>query len=161
MNSRTNNAIMQPTNINVIAALIAATLAGNVSASDTDATSSAKRARFLVLDSRIIETTENAKLTLGKTVKSRHNPLMAEDKPWEKRFENLYANVIYDQEDKLYKCWYSPFIVDNSASGMTLQQRRETPRGFRRHPPRRRFPRNERASRRSPRSRRRPARLPR
>ncbi len=84
-----------------------------------------RRTRFLVLDSRIIDSAENAKLVLGKTEKSKHNPLMAEDKPWEKRFDNLYANVIYDEEDKLYKCWYSPFIVDNSATGMTLQQRRE------------------------------------
>ena len=92
-----------------------------------------KRTRFLVLDSRIIETAENARLALGKAVKSERNPLMAEDKPWEKRFDNLYANVIYDKEDNLYKCWYSPFIVDNSAKEMTLEQRRSTryrpPRG--------------------------------
>jgi hypothetical protein len=93
----------------------------------------APRTRFLVLDSRIIETVENAKLTLGKAGKSQHNPLFSEDKPWEKRFDNLYANVIYDQQEKLYKCWYSPFIVDNSAQGMTLEQRSKTryllPRG--------------------------------
>jgi len=102
-------------------------------AADSPGQSPVIRDRFLVLDSRIIETAENAKLTLGKTVKSKHNPLMAEDKPWEKRFDNLYANVIYDQEDKIYKCWYSPFIVDNSATGMSLDQRRKTryrpPRG--------------------------------
>ena len=86
-----------------------------------------KHDRYLVLDSRIIESTENAKLTIGKPVKSKDNPLMAEDKPWEKRYDNLYGNVIYDQQDNLYKCWYSPFIVDHSASGMTLQQRGETP----------------------------------
>jgi len=106
---------------------------GSVTADDTAAKSPMKRARFLLLDSRIIETVENAKLTLGKTVKSKHNPLFGEDKPWEKRFDNLYANVVYDEEDKLYKCWYSPFIVDNSAKGMTLDQRRKTryrpPRG--------------------------------
>jgi len=133
MNSRTNNTITQPTRLTAIAALIGATFASSVSAADSAAKSPVERTRLLLLDSRIIETVENAKLTLGKTVKSRHNPLMAEDKPWEKRFDNLYANVIYDHEDKLYKCWYSPFIVDNSASGMTLQQRRETryrpPRG--------------------------------
>jgi len=117
-----------------IAVLAVTMLVGrSVRATDSPAQTPIKRTRFLMLDSRIIETAENAKLTPGKTVKSKHNPLMAEDKPWEKRFDNLYANVIYDKEDKLYKCWYSPFIVDNSASGMTLQQRRQThyraPRG--------------------------------
>ena len=119
----------------VAIAILTLTICGGAgaAAADTPAQTSIKRTRFLVLDSRIIESAENAKLTLGKTVKSKQNPLMAEDKPWEKRFDNLYANVIYDKEDELYKCWYSPFIVDNSASGMTLRQRRETryrpPRG--------------------------------
>jgi hypothetical protein len=79
--------------------------------------------RYLLLDSRLIASTENAKLTLGKVRKHTGNPLFEEDKPWEKRFDNLYANVIYDEQEKIYKCWYSPFIVDNSAKGMTLEQR--------------------------------------
>ncbi len=90
-----------------------------------------KRTRFLVLDSRVIEAASGAKLTLGKVEKDPHNPLFGEDKPWEKRFDNLYGNVIYDQEDRLYKCWYSPFIVDHSAKGMSLEER-----GKRYRPPR-------------------------
>ncbi len=93
---------------------------------DSFARTSLERTRFLLLDSRVVETAENVKLALGKTRKSAHNPLMAEDKPWEQRFDNLYANVIYDEESGSYKCWYSPFIVDNSADGMTLEQRRQT-----------------------------------
>jgi len=105
--------------------MLSSTLCAGAGGAAADAP--AQRTRFLVLDSRIIESAENAQLTLGKAVKSQHNPLFGEDKPWEKRFDNLYANVIYDQEDKLYKCWYSPFIVDNSAQGMTLDQRSATP----------------------------------
>jgi hypothetical protein len=33
--------------------------------------------------------------------------------------------VIYDEQEKIYKCWYSPFIIDNSAKGMTLEQRKQ------------------------------------
>ena len=90
------------------------------------------RNRYLLLDSRIIEKTENAKLTMGKVQKDKRNPLFKEDKPWEKRFDNLYANVMYDKEEHLYKCWYSPFIVDKSAKGMTAEQRKSKyrpPRG--------------------------------
>ena len=83
------------------------------------------RNRFLILDSRIIETAENAVLKVGAVQKSTSNPLFGEDKPWEKRFDNLYGNVIYDADAKLYKCWYSPFIVDRSAKGMTLEQRQK------------------------------------
>ena len=83
------------------------------------------RDRYLLLDSRIVASIENAKLVLGKVQKYKGNPLFEEDKPWEKRFDNLYANVIYDNEEQLYKCWYSPFIVDNSSKGMTPEQRKE------------------------------------
>jgi hypothetical protein len=86
-----------------------------------------ERNRYLLLDSRIVENTENARLTIGKVQKYKANPLFEEDKPWEKRFDNLYANVIYDEQEKLYKCWYSPFIVDNSAKGMTLEERKQRP----------------------------------
>lgn len=87
------------------------------------AAESVERDRYLLLDSRIIEDTENVHITVGTVQKDENNPLFKEDKPWEKRFDNLYANVMYDEEEKTYKCWYSPFIVDYSAKGMTLEER--------------------------------------
>lgn len=79
--------------------------------------------RYLLLDSRIVAQVENAKLVVGKVKKDRRNPLFVEDREWEKRFDNLYGNVIYDYEEGIYKCWYSPFIEDMSAQGMDLAQR--------------------------------------
>ena len=79
--------------------------------------------RYLLLDSRIIDQVENAKLVVGNVKKDRRNPLFVEDREWEKRFDNLYGNVIYDNEEGIYKCWYSPFIEDMSAQGMDLAQR--------------------------------------
>ncbi|MEM7291253.1 MAG: hypothetical protein AAF412_12940 [Pseudomonadota bacterium] len=81
------------------------------------------RDRYLLIDDRIIERVENASLQPGKVKKHPANPLFSEDKPWEVRIDNVYANVIFDQEEQLYKCWYSPFIVDLSAKGMTDAQR--------------------------------------
>lgn len=81
------------------------------------------RTHFLLLDGRIVEKVENAKLTIGIVQKHKSNPLFGEDKAWEKRFDNLYGNVIYDEEEHIYKCWYSPFIVDQSAQGMSLKER--------------------------------------
>ena len=72
----------------------------------------AKPNRFLLLDGRIVEKAENAKLTVGTVEKHKANPLFVEDKAWEMRFDNLYGNVIYDEQEKIYKCWYSPFIID-------------------------------------------------
>lgn len=72
-------------------------------------TKDAKRDRYLLLDSRIIENTQNAKLTVGVVQKDKYNPLFGEDKPWEPRFDNPYCTVIHDEEANLYKCWYSIF----------------------------------------------------
>jgi hypothetical protein len=69
-----------------------------------------KRHRYLVLDSRIIESKENMQLTVGVAHKDKNNPLFKEDKLWEPRFDNPYCSVIYDEEEKIYKCWYSIFI---------------------------------------------------
>lgn len=79
--------------------------------------------RFLLLDSRLIKSVENAELVVSTVEKHPGNPLFIEDKPWEKRFDNLYGNVIYDKEKGVYKCWYSPFIVDHSALAMTIEER--------------------------------------
>ena len=46
----------------------------------------------------------------------KRNLLFAEEKPWEPRFDNFYANVLYDEDEDLYKCWYSPFIIDQSTT---------------------------------------------
>jgi len=81
--------------------------------------------RHLLLDTRIVEEVRNAELTLGAVSKSNANPLFDEDKSWERRFDNLYANVLYDHEEQIYKCWYSPFIVSQSTKGMTFEQRKE------------------------------------
>jgi hypothetical protein len=79
--------------------------------------------RFLFLDSRIIESSVNSIVETGTVEKHPENPLFGEDRPWEKRFDNLYGNVIFDKEDKLFKCWYSPFIIDHSSKNMSIIQR--------------------------------------
>jgi predicted GH43/DUF377 family glycosyl hydrolase len=89
--------------------------------------------KYLLLDKRIIELTENVKLEVGKVEKHPANPLFGEENGWEIRYDNLYGNVIFDREENIYKCWYSPFIVDYSARGMTLEQR-EKP--YKEHPKR-------------------------
>ncbi len=81
------------------------------------------RDRYLLLDSRIVESTENVELRIGTVKKDARNPLFAEDKSWEPRFDNVYANVIYDREDNLYKCWYSPFIIDKRTTSTPEEER--------------------------------------
>ena len=76
-----------------------------------------QRTRYLLLDSRIIESTDNLELTVGTVKKDINNPLFGEDKPWEPRFDNPYLSIIYDEEEKIYKCWYSIFIKVGPGEG--------------------------------------------
>jgi hypothetical protein len=98
-------------------------LGSSLSMASEQCSKSDKRTKYLLLDSRIIDDVQNAKLSLGEVEKHPANPLFGEDKPWEPRFDNVYANVIYDEENKLYKCWYSPFIVDERTTS-TEENRR-------------------------------------
>jgi len=79
--------------------------------------------KYLLLDARVVDRAEDVVLRVGTVTKHPANPLFREDKPWEPRFDNLYANVIYDEEEKLYKCWYSPFIIDKAHSSTPHAQR--------------------------------------
>ena len=79
--------------------------------------------RYLLLDARIIQSSLNAELVLGKVVKHPMNPLFEEDRAWEKRYDNLYANVLWDSDDNIYKCWYSPFIISKSSKNMAVKER--------------------------------------
>jgi hypothetical protein len=78
-------------------------------AEETHAGSTASR--HLLIDARLVDKVENAELSLGHVQKSSSNPLFGEDKPWEPRYDNMYPNVIFDREDDMYKCWYTPFVI--------------------------------------------------
>jgi len=94
----------------IIPAVLAACLLAPATSSGEADDPPFKRDRYLLLDSRIIESAENAHLTVGTVHKDEHNPLFGEDRPWEPRFDNPYCTFIYDEEKKIYKCWYSLFI---------------------------------------------------
>ena len=91
--------------------------------SDGDSTTS----RYLLLDDRVVEETNNVRLTVGTVKKHEANPLFGEDKPWEPRFDNLYPNILYDAEQQLYQCWYNPFIVDPLVTETPREKRDQVP----------------------------------
>ena len=72
--------------------------------------------RYLLLDTSLWAEAENLIVRPGRACKAGQNPLFGEDLPWEVRHDNLYANVIFDPTDSLYKCWYNPFIIDVATS---------------------------------------------
>ena len=90
---------------------------------------------LLLLDSRAVASTKNAKLELRTVRKCPANPLFVEEyfadppKPWEARLDNVYPSVIYDEEDGVYKCWYKSFIYDEASNRTPREQRPHQPYG--------------------------------
>jgi hypothetical protein len=76
----------------------------------------------LLLDKRMTERAEGVSLRLGVPVKHPANPLFGQDRPWEPRFDNLYPNVLFEAKERVFKCWYNPFIVDEAVASTPRSQ---------------------------------------
>ena len=83
--------------------------------------------KYLLLDSRVVERKDGLRLALGTVRKEPRNPLFGEDRPWEVRIDNLYGNVVYDGEERLYKLWYSPFMRRAQEESVPREKRPSTP----------------------------------
>ena len=68
--------------------------------------------KHLVLDSRVIVSASNARLAPGAMVKEARNPLLHADQPWENALNNLYPNVLWDAEERVFKLWYKCVLSD-------------------------------------------------
>ena len=60
----------------------------------------------LFLDNYIIARMDNLKRELQKPTKHPSNPLIVQDKPWEKRVIEIYGTVLYEPETEKFRCWY-------------------------------------------------------
>ena len=84
---------------------------------------------LLAFDSRVFTAIENAVLQPGAVEKHASNPLFGEDafadrpRPWEARFDNVYPCVMYDEAERLYKCFYKCFIIDPDSNATPPNQR--------------------------------------
>jgi len=78
---------------------------------------------MLLLDHRLIHASRNARLAVGRVEKHAANLLFGEDKAWEVRYDNVYPNVLWDEMQQCYRCWYNLFLVDPHTSETPRAQR--------------------------------------
>ena len=62
-----------------------------------------------VLESSTLEDLWRVRRKLNPLVKSPRNPIMIRDQEWETSGPIIHGTVLYDPEDKLFKCWYQIF----------------------------------------------------
>ena len=68
-----------------------------------------KHLAFAVLDPA---GSANLVLAPGPVTKVAANPLLRQEHPWEPSFDNLCPSVLWDEEEGIYKLWYSIFVVN-------------------------------------------------
>ncbi|MBN1417538.1 MAG: hypothetical protein JXP34_02115 [Planctomycetes bacterium] len=66
----------------------------------------------LVLDPRVVAETTGLRLAMGEVEKEPRNPLFRADRPWENALNNLYPNVLWDEEERVFKLWYKCVLAD-------------------------------------------------
>ncbi len=71
--------------------------------------------KHLAFDPRLFLAVRNARLILGSPVKHEGNPIFQADKPWENSLNNLYPNVLWDEEERVFKLWYKCVLADKEA----------------------------------------------
>jgi hypothetical protein len=96
-----------------------------VLAADRPAGAGQAAPKYLLLDARVVDRVTNAQLVMGTVRKHPRNPLFGEDRPWEPRYDNMYPNVLYDEQEKIYKCWYTPFITSELDDKTPRENRKE------------------------------------
>ena len=70
------------------------------------------RYRQLFVDDTVIERMDNLKKVMNRPKKYPDNPVLVGDQPWEGEQLILYGAVIYDEDEKLFKMWYSVYTAD-------------------------------------------------
>ncbi len=60
----------------------------------------------LFVDQFIVRESENVAHTLHPARKHPENPVVRADKPWEGWRLEIYGNVLFDHEEKIFKMWY-------------------------------------------------------
>jgi len=90
----------------VLAFLFSLTTVQAVQANESGKSGIEPRQRYLLLDQRLISNTENTELKLGTVKRHPANPMLKDELPWEVEGSHMYHSVVFDPQDKLYKCWY-------------------------------------------------------
>jgi len=60
----------------------------------------------LFLDDYLVATSHNLKRRVQTPARHARNPLIVQDRPWEKRLIQVYGTVLYDDRCQKYRCWY-------------------------------------------------------
>ena len=68
----------------------------------------------LFADDYLIDSMRNTRQIMNPAVKVLENPILRAERPWEGAHLAL-KNVVYDEQDEIFRMWYSPATTRGSA----------------------------------------------
>lgn len=68
--------------------------------------------KHLLLDDALIARAEGVRLTVNRAARFPGNPVLGIDQPWEKDALFGFPTIMYDDEERIFKAWYSVFFYD-------------------------------------------------
>jgi len=90
----------------VVSILACAVFAGAVLAEEPASPFSVADKSQLFVDQVLVREADNVSFNLVRAQKHPENPVVRADKPWEGWRLEIYGNVIYDEEEQIFKMWY-------------------------------------------------------
>ena len=105
--------------MNTFARLLLCVLAGSLGARASEAPQ-----KYFLVSAFDAERSRNAWLAPGTVDKFPGNPLLRQEHPWEPSFDNLCPSVLWDEDEGIYKLWYSIFVVNVPDAAKTTPARR-------------------------------------
>ncbi len=83
--------------------------------------------RQLFVDDHLIETIDGLTRVVHQATRHPENPILRREKPWEQFRVMVYGTVIYDEDEKLFRMWYTVMPHDNTQPAVTINGKNRVP----------------------------------
>ena len=87
----------------------------------------AKDARQLFLDDQVVQRIEGLRRITNQATKSPNNPVVRREHPWEQFRAMIYGTVLYDEQDQLFKMWYTCMPHNNTQPAVKINGENRVP----------------------------------
>ena len=87
----------------------------------------ARGVRQLFFDNHFIAELDGLERVVNQASKPDVNPVLRREHPWEQFRAMIYGTVLYDEDDQLFKMWYTCMPHNNTQSGVTINGNNRVP----------------------------------
>ena len=83
--------------------------------------------RQLFLDDYVIDQIDGLRRVVNPATKHPNNPVLQREHPWEQFRAMIYGSALYDEEEKLFKMWYTCMPHNNTQPAVQINGKNRVP----------------------------------